>query len=97
MTSYVPRHAKKRERLERLEADLLRLLQADASPARLERAAVAIRDATIRAIAARRAELPPTVEHAEEIQDLDSRMETWREIGLAEIIAYHHRWVARRA
>jgi hypothetical protein len=94
MTSYVPRHAKKRERLERLEADLQRLLLADAAPARLHKAAEAIRDATIRAIAARRAELPPTAEHADEIEDLVERMEVWREIETADIIAHHYRIVA---
>jgi len=58
VASFVPNHRKKKERLDRLESDLRRLLERGASQERLLKAASEIRDCRIRVLRAKQNQIP---------------------------------------
>lgn len=91
MAGYVPYYSKKRERREYLESVLLRILGTDAAPKRVLRAAEAVRQAKMRELASRRAELPPKQELATELAAIDRQMGTWSTIPLEAIVDSYRR------
>ena len=91
MTNYVPRHSKKRERFERVESELMRAISSGAQPAVLERLVFDVRQAKLRALRARKAQLPPKGEFADEIAAIDRSIEAWLHRGSDEILDQYRR------
>ena len=69
MSNYIPRYSKKRERLARVQSDLVRLLT--------ERAVERVRQAKIRALKAQRTHLAERQTHQPELAEIDGRMRAW--------------------
>jgi hypothetical protein len=58
LASFIPNHRKKKERLDRLENDLRRLLELGASQEKLLTAATEVRDCRIRVLRAKQNQIP---------------------------------------
>lgn len=89
MTNYIPYHSKKRERRERLESVLLRILGNGGPQEDVVRAAEAVREARVRELRSRRAELPAMPGFATELAAIDEQIAAWNAMSLDAIVDFY--------
>jgi hypothetical protein len=77
MANYVPHYQKRRYRREQLEHVLVRLLGHGAPAEDIADAVEAVRQARLRELVARRAQLHPTPQSAAELAKLEGHMAAW--------------------
>jgi hypothetical protein len=87
MANYIAWYGKKREHLIESERDFGALLQSQPDPSKMAEAAEQVRVAQIRALKAKRAELPPSEKNAAAVENLDREIEFWLALSVGEIIA----------
>jgi hypothetical protein len=86
MAGYVPHHRKKRDRLERLECDLLRSIQIGDSRERIIEIAEQVRQARIRVYRAELSRIAPDGKKAEAEDSIAARIEEWQHRSVESII-----------
>jgi len=92
MTNYVPRHAKKRERLHSLECDLFDAMSKRTDRDKILRLLAEIREAKIRVFRAQRAQIPPRDgPGSERFPGIDARIQEWQSKPIEEIEAHYRR------
>lgn len=86
MANYVPHYQKKRYRREQLESVLLRMLGHGAPADDLADAVEAVRQARLRELVARRAQLHATPQSAAELAEIERHMAAWSSMPPEAII-----------
>ena len=86
MASYIPWYGKKRERLAEHECTFRTLLQNDSNLKELREAADMVRLAHVRALKAKRAQLPPSEQSLAAIENLEREIQFWYVLTVDEVI-----------
>lgn len=86
MSNYIPWLGKKRQQLAIREGELLEALTSETNMSKLKEAAERVRAAQVRAIKAKRAQLPPWEKNAIAAANLDSEVRFWLSISCDQII-----------
>ena len=96
MANYIAWYGKKRERLAEHERAFLPLLQQETDLKQLREAADTVRLAHVRALKARRAELPPSEASAVAIANLNREIRFWLALTVDDVIEGYRSGVLRR-
>jgi len=96
MANYIPWYGKKRERLAEHERAFLPLLQNETDVKQLREAADTVRLAQVRALKAKRAQLPPSEKYAVAIANLDREIQFWLALTGDEVIEGYRSGTLRR-
>lgn len=86
MASYIPWFGKKRAALAEHEQNLREAIESKVAPALLAKAAEEVRNAHLRALRARLAQLAPCGKNAVANRNILREMETWRQLSTEQII-----------
>jgi hypothetical protein len=86
MPNYVANYRKKLEMLERKKRVLVRLLERHGTDQQLAIAAEAVRAAQLRALEAKRAQIPPDEANAERLRRLDEEIRLCQTLPTSDII-----------
>lgn len=87
MANYVAHYRKKLETLERKKAALKRLLSGQWTEEELAMAAQAIQESQIRALEAKKAQIPPCEANGDRIRAIDVEIAMCKRRSVAEIVA----------
>ena len=87
MANYVAHYRKKLQTLQRKKLALKRLLDGHCTDEEVAVAVEAIRESQIRALEAKKAQLPPCEGNANCIHSIDVEIDHCRRMGVAEIVA----------
>ena len=77
MSNYIPHYQKKRERRERLQSVLVRMLGQGAPTEEIADAVEAVRLAMLRELSARRAQLHPTPKSMAQLEKVERNIAVW--------------------
>jgi hypothetical protein len=77
MSNYIPHYQKKRERRERLQSVLVRMLGQEAPTEDIADAVEAVRLAMLRELSARRAQLDPTPKSMAQLEKIERIIAAW--------------------
>ena len=87
MTAYVCNYQKKKDTLSRREVDLQRAIVQKVAPERILKAVQNVRDAQIRVIHAKIAEIPPCDEAGEDrIVLLNQKLKEWLSLSVEDVL-----------
>lgn len=87
MANYVAHYRKKLYTLGRKKLDLKRLLERHGAEEKIAMAAVAVREAQIRVLEAKRAQIPACEANADRIRAIDNEIASCSCLSVADIIA----------
>lgn len=103
MACYIPWYGKKKARLAEVEEIFIAILEDTTDLKKLKEVAEKVRIAHVRALKAKRAQLPPTEKAADAIEAIDHEMQFWNMLNADQIVAgyrdgslpKHRGWTAR--
>jgi len=86
MANYIPWYGKKKARLAEVEDAFIAILKNTTDPKKLNEIADKVRLAHVRALKARRAQLPPTEKARVAIEGLDREIQFWSTLNADQIV-----------